>query len=272
MDNNPVNRVKLQPKPRTVRNIVLGDEEVRGFLKSQIAYRTVDAPTVYALKALLVFTGMRSSEIVNADWEHVDLQMGLLTVFDSKNSARKGLPENKDRNVPLCDYVLSSLSALPYREGPVLQSRRGRRLGTDALEEIVSRLSRAAGLKQDGRALTPHCFRHNLASQLVARGYSEADVAALLGHKPGTVTQGYIHSTLERLQEALQKYNDAITLGHSETGIQEPETPKGPAFVGSVDDVLKEAHRWWLLLNDDTPAPEPFLLGFVAGRRSVKAL
>lgn len=275
-DSNPVLRVKLQPKPRASRNVVLSDEEVRAFLKSQATYRTVDASTIEAVKALMVFTGLRCSEIVNADWRHVDLERALLTVYNSKNTLRKGLPDGKDRDIPLCTFVLKALNALPRREGPLLQTKRGRRLTTDAVEEVVSRLSRAVGLERGGKALTPHCFRHNLASQLVAHGYSEADVSALLGHKAASVTQAYIHSTFERLREAVQAYDDAITVGHmastAETSTQEPEVQKGLISVGLVDEVLKEAHRWWLLLSGDTPVPEPFLIGFVAGRRSAKAM
>ncbi|ACA59044.1 tyrosine-type recombinase/integrase [Candidatus Desulforudis audaxviator] len=270
VDNNPLRKVILQTKPRTVRNVVLSDMAVRTFLQSDVTYRSVDGLTVTAIKMLLVFTGLRCSEIVSADWAHVNLNSGLLTVFNSKNTARKGLPEGKDRDIPLCQTVIQALNALPYRQGPLLQTRGGLRLGVDALREIVARLSQASRLEYDHRPLTPHCFRHNLASQLVSRGYSEADVATLLGHKPGTVTQAYIHSTIERLREAVQGYDDAITAkGGTEDRavLTSPGTGHPPSTFVRHMNVYDDAMRYWSVVAGG-PVDDLFLLGFILGRRS----
>lgn len=83
---NPVAAVRLQPRPQTTRDIVLEDEEVRRFLQAGINYRTVSAEVLGALRMLLVFTGLRCSELLKLDWAHVDLERALLTVYDSKNS------------------------------------------------------------------------------------------------------------------------------------------------------------------------------------------
>lgn len=274
VDSNPAESVMLQTKPRTVRNVVLSDEDVRTFLETDVTYRSVDSLTVMAIKSILVFTGLRCSEIVKADWAHVNLNSGLLTVFNSKNTARKGLPEGKDRDIPLCQTVIQALNALSYRQGPLLQTKGGLRLGVDALREIVARLSQASRLEYDHKPLTPHCFRHNLASQLVSRGYSEADVAALLGHKPGTVTQAYIHSTIERLREAVQKYDDAITSKEGtedRTALTSPGTGHLPnAFVRQMN-AYDDAMRWWSMVASG-PVSDEFLLGFILGRKSAAPL
>ncbi|MCR4418706.1 MAG: site-specific integrase [Clostridia bacterium] len=95
---NPVSAARLQPRPRAGREVVLSGEEVRAFLRADVSYRTVAAEVVDALRLLLVFTGLRCSELLKLDWTHIDLDARLLTVYDSKNSNRKGLPRNKDRD------------------------------------------------------------------------------------------------------------------------------------------------------------------------------
>lgn len=269
---NPVAAARLQPRPRNARDIVLKDEEVRAFLAAGISYRTVAAEVVDALRLLLVFTGLRCSELLKLDWAHVDLEAGLLTVYDSKNSARKGLPGHRDRDVPLCRSVLAALWPLRREKGPVLARKNGRSLGKDALEAIVARAAETANLRRNGQLVTAHGFRHNLASQLALRGYSEADVRLLLGHRPASVTQVYMHSTLERLRAALQEYDDAITGGGQELTGPAPVEERGCAGAPAagnvgIDSLYAEAGRWWSLLGRGQMS-EDFLLGFLLGRKS----
>ncbi|MGC7845710.1 tyrosine-type recombinase/integrase [Desulforudis sp. 1088] len=270
-DSNPVEGVMLQPKPQNVRNVVLSDEDVRAFLKTDVTYRSVDSLTVTAIKPLLVFTGLRCSEIVKADWAHLDLNNGLLTVFNSKNTARKHLPNGKDRDVPLCSSVIKALSDLPYRKGPLLQTKKGLQLSNDALREIVARLSQVAGLKYDGKVLTPHCFRHSLASRLVSRGCSEADIGLLLGHRPATVTQMYIHSTIQRLREALQGYDHEIAAKRDMQGQATPGADHPLNTSTANQNVYNEALYWWTVVGGG-PVSDEFVLGFLLGRKSAVPL
>lgn len=269
---NPVAAVRLQPRPQTTRDIVLEDEEVRRFLQADISYRTVSNDILDALRMLLVFTGLRCSELLKLDWAHVDLERALLTVYDSKNSARKGLPDLRDRDVPLCRSVLSVLTPLRLKEGPVLVSKRGARLSPDAFQEIVARAAEAANLKRNGGLVTAHGFRHNLASQLALRGYSEADVRLLLGHRPASVTQVYMHSTIERLRSAIQLYDDAITLQkerEERVELAPPVEHSGVSTTDSVDSVYGEARRLWDLVAGG-PMSEEFLLGFLLARKAAR--
>lgn len=88
--------MKLQTKPRRTRNIVLEDDEVRAFL--DVSYRSVTSATIAAVKQTFVFSGLRVDEVRKLDRAHVDLEAALLTVYDSKNTALKGLDHNKDRD------------------------------------------------------------------------------------------------------------------------------------------------------------------------------
>ena len=56
-------------------------------------------------------------------------------------------------------------------------------------EACLARLCRSVGLEN----VTPHTLRHTFGSVAGDLGYSELTIAALLGHKARTVTQGYVH-------------------------------------------------------------------------------
>ena len=56
-------------------------------------------------------------------------------------------------------------------------------------EACLTRLCRAAALEN----VTPHTLRHTFGSVAGDLGYSELMIAALLGHKARSVTQGYVH-------------------------------------------------------------------------------
>ena len=58
--------------------------------------------------------------------------------------------------------------------------------------------------------VTAHVLRHSFASIADDMGYSEATIAALLGHASGGVTRGYIHKVDKALVEAATMVGDEI--------------------------------------------------------------
>ena len=72
------------------------------------------------------------------------------------------------------------------------------------------RIMRLGGLSAD---ITPHTLRHSFASLAADLGYAEPTIAALVGHKGGTITSRYIHSADAVLLAAA----DAVA---NETGIR----------------------------------------------------
>ena len=52
------------------------------------------------------------------------------------------------------------------------------------------------------RRLSPHCCRHTYISRLEARGVPMEQIARLVGHARITVTDGYLHTSMDTLAEA----------------------------------------------------------------------
>ena len=55
---------------------------------------------------------------------------------------------------------------------------------------LFEKIARSGGLPAD---ITPHVLRHSFASVAVDLGFSELTIAALIGHRGGSITSRYTH-------------------------------------------------------------------------------
>jgi integrase/recombinase XerD len=186
------------PRPGSYLPDVLDPDEVD---------RLLDAPSPEdpigirdrAILELLSACGLRVSELAGLDLDRVDLP-GLQVRVIGKG--------NKERRVPMGEPARERLHR--YLSGPradwtagrptpaVFVSRRGRRIGREAVWRLVRRWAEAAGI---GGNVTPHTFRHSFATHLLEGGADLRVVQALLGHASISTTQLYTHLTGERLRE-----------------------------------------------------------------------
>jgi site-specific recombinase XerD len=68
----------------------------------------------------------------------------------------------------------------------------------------VGELAERAGVES---AVTPHSFRHGLATELVRRRVRESTVQTILGHASPATTRIYVHKTAV---EVAEEYQDAF--------------------------------------------------------------
>jgi len=81
-----------------------------------------------------------------------------------------------------------------------------RRLGISprTVEHIVAQLCEALGIESE---VTPHSFRHGLATEMVRRRVRESTVQTILGHASPQTTRIYVHKTA---LEVAEEYQDAF--------------------------------------------------------------
>jgi integrase/recombinase XerD len=157
-----------------------------------------------ALLELLYAAGLRVSEALGLDREHVTLDAGFVRVIG------KG---DKERMVPVGEVALEWLgrylawprSAWLERAGegdgpgsPVFVTGRGGRLRREQAWHTVKAAAEAAGL---GDRISPHTLRHSFATHMLEGGADLRVVQELLGHASISTTQLYTHLTGERIRE-----------------------------------------------------------------------
>lgn len=154
----------------------------------------IDPYSIAALR-LLLFTGARLREILHLEWEHVDLQRGLLFLPDSKTgkktvllgAAAIDILENLERVGP---YVIAGTPKL--LDGKTVFNPRS------DLNRPWARVTSHAGLSR----VRLHDLRHSFASVGVSSGLGLEVIGGLLGHSSTSTTARYAHLGADPLRRA----------------------------------------------------------------------
>ena len=123
------------------------------------------------------------------------------TFIVSAEVAKVMIPNKKGRIINT-----SSIAAVreeAYRPAPedrdaLFLSRKHRRISVDAVQSLVKRACRQAGLKP----ASPHKLRHTSASLMLRQGVDIRTISEVLGHSSISATQIYTHLQPTQLIEA----------------------------------------------------------------------
>ncbi len=156
-------------------------------------------PPALAAARFMLLTGWRRGEVLGLRWGNIDL---------ARQSAR--LPDTKTGASirPLAALACDILRQAGRREDAALVFPPAR--GDTAMTGFRShwrRIREAAGLSAD---VTPHVLRHSFASVAADLGLSELTIAALIGHRRGSMTARYSHLADRALIEAADRVAAAI--------------------------------------------------------------
>lgn len=141
---------------------------------------------------LLLMTGARKRELLEAQWEHFDLERRSWRIPMSKSG--------KARYVPLSTTVLEVLAQLPRWPGcPYLVPNPKSREPFVSVFCSWNTARKHAGLPE----VRMHDLRHSMASNMVNSGRSIYEVAKVLGHTQLKTSQRYSHLSQETLIAAV---------------------------------------------------------------------
>lgn len=178
-------------------------EQLLGACDTRTWLGTRDAAIVWTL----LDTGVRASELCGLDLADVDQREWTLTIRAGKGgkhrTARLGLTARR----AVGDFVIIERGAAA---GPLFPSRTGERLRRNSLQQLVSRLGKAA----DVAGAHPHRFRHTFAIQFLRAGGDVMRLMVLLGHTSLDMTRRYLTAlTTEDALTAHETASPADTLG-----------------------------------------------------------
>lgn len=162
-----------------------------------------------AIVELLFSSGLRVSELVNLNRDHVNTKRREFMVRG------KG---QKDRPVFIsqatADWVNRYLDARQDTLAPLFLSYSKnveastsgdfRRLTARSIQRMVSKYAKLAGITKH---VSPHTMRHSFATDLLMNGADIRSVQSMLGHSNISTTQVYTHVTDEHLREVYEKFH-----------------------------------------------------------------
>jgi integrase/recombinase XerD len=156
-----------------------------------------------AMLELLYASGMRVSEMLGLDTEHLNLEMGFVRCL-GKGSRERLIPIGKVACRYLNEYLFHSRLKLRKKsfERAVFLNNHGRRLSRQGFWKILKGYADKAGIQKE---ITPHVLRHSFATHLLENGADLRAVQEMLGHADITTTQIYTHLSQGRLREVYEK-------------------------------------------------------------------
>ncbi len=190
--------------PKLEKNLprVLSEQDV-DLLLEQPNPGTVIGLRDKAMLELLYASGMRVSEMLGLDTEHLNLDMGFVRCLG------KG---SRERLIPIgevaCRYIRKyfSLSRFKLRknsfERAAFLNNHGRRLSRQGFWKILKGYAEKADIKKE---ITPHILRHSFATHLLENGADLRAVQEMLGHVDITTTQIYTHLSQGKLRDVYEK-------------------------------------------------------------------
>ena len=197
LQDNPARKVSRPTEPDG-RVRFLDDDERQKLLN---ACKESSTDILYMCAILAMSTGMRQGELMNLNWQDVNLKEGFLILHKTKNGTR--------RRVPLSGLGLSLL----YEHSKI------RRIDTTLL--FPSKLNaqkrtniRAAFeyamIRADVKDFKWHDLRHCAASYLAMNGASLAEIAEVLGHKTLSMVKRYAHLSDGHVSNVVASMNAKI--------------------------------------------------------------
>lgn len=197
--------------PKTVRKQVTFlhyDEVVR--LIEQIPLDNEPGLRDRAIIELLFSSGLRVSELVNLNRDHINLARREFMVrgkgqkdrpvFVSMSAAEhvKNYLDARHDNLPALFISYSRRLAKPSVSGNY------RRLSARSIQRMVSHYARLAGITKH---VSPHTMRHSFATDLLMNGADLRAVQSMLGHSNIATTQIYTHVTDQHLKDVHERFH-----------------------------------------------------------------
>jgi integrase/recombinase XerD len=156
----------------------------------------------------LARTGARVSEAIGVNANDLQLEGGRPQVLLHGKGRR-------DRVVPMPQDLVRSLTGLLSERGlshhqpePVFVGSHNARLTRFGATHIVRRAAaQAVSIRPslEGKAISPHVFRHSLAMKLLRSGVDLLTIQAWLGHAQVATTHRYAAADVEMMRRGLEK-------------------------------------------------------------------
>ena len=185
---NPTKDVALFEDHAGKKERYLSKEEAQ---RLHAAVQQSDNPLLQYIISMLILTGARKREVLDAKWEDFDLERHQWRIPTTK--------AGKPRYVPLSDGVLQLLAAVPHDAScPWVFANPKTKKPFRSVFGSWNTARCKAGLAD----VRIHDLRHSFASFLVNAGRSLYEVQKILGHTQVKTTQRYAHLSQDTLIDA----------------------------------------------------------------------
>ncbi|MCW1381965.1 site-specific integrase [Novosphingobium sp. KCTC 2891] len=210
VNQNVALAVKMKRAPREKSQVVIPTKaDLRAILNSAAEV----GGQAQVLVLLMMYTGMRASELRGLPWTNVDLRRAYVSVTQRADAhGAIGAPKSRTshRTIPLPKSVVAALKAWKLACPPndynlVFPSERGKVTSHGIMvKTLLNPIQVAAGTTTGGKEpkpkYTPHDFRHAAASMWIEEKLNPKRIQSLMGHSSIQMTFDTYGHLFERAQ------------------------------------------------------------------------
>ncbi len=227
IDENFAGNIKLIRKHSQAKKHVLEPHEIQAML--DILEKDIEYASGYNLYhkvrnrflfMMMIFTGMRRSEIVSLKWSDVNTRSNEITVL-GKGSKERIIPLKKDIRYEYLDfkdlieefkskgYNMDSSYIFRSEHKDKKSGEKNTHMHPKNVENIINSIVKRAGIE---KKITPHNLRHNFASYALKSGMSIPSLSAILGHSSPDITMKiYAHEiSMDERKKEMKKLDFGI--------------------------------------------------------------
>lgn len=199
---NPTANIKYTKAVKKLPQILTGREVE--LLLNQPDCSTFKGYRDKAMLELLYATGIRVSELIQLNLNHVNLELGFVRCVSG----------SKERMIPLYPAAVKAVSdycrlarkmlVTSKNEKALFVNLSGDRMTRQGFWKIIKHYQETANIRKE---ITPHTLRHSFAAHLLENGADLRSIQEMLGHADISSTQIYSQMIQENMKKTYQKFH-----------------------------------------------------------------
>ena len=204
MEKNPFENLHLKVQKPTLLPRVIPFWVIRSILEEVHKRQKLNLDNMTVLREtavieMLFATGMRVSELSGLKTKNIDLKEGVIRIFGKGSKERIAYIGNAEVLEALRKYAEA---CQPERNGTFFLNSRGKRLSEQSVRNIVRKYGE---LVDYPTRITPHMFRHSVATLLLEEDVDIRCIQHILGHSSILTTQIYTHVAETKQREIMEE-------------------------------------------------------------------
>jgi len=197
---NPTRKIKTPKKNKSYPRVISRHEIDR--IIDSIKFAPLRCRKNYIRDRLIIsmlyYTGIRRSELLNLNWENLNLDNSSIIIRSGKGRKDRIMPLHPILKELIEDYLTLRL---PLKDNTMFVGEAGRRLSKCSFSNLIKMYVQISGLSHKG--YTAHSFRHSFATHLIEKGVDIFKVQTLLGHSSLDSTRIYINFNSSQIAKAV---------------------------------------------------------------------
>lgn len=180
----------------------LTEEEISSVKEAMISENNGITLRNRSIGMLLLFAGMRSSDIAGLTFPDIDWEKEEIRILQRKTGNELVLPLTASIGNAIYDYITMERPQSDSERIFLCEQTPHKPISAGTVGKVASKLYEAASVRQGEQDRKgAHLFRHNLATSFSRNGIPHPVISATLGHADPDSLDHYLYADIEHLRE-----------------------------------------------------------------------